>query len=235
MTDKTEANDVEFPDDEQFWRSSASHPLRMMLDRRYAKAITEAFRRCESPVEGDLLHCLLKGYFASDIQQQYKVGRYRIDFVTADGVGWELDGKKYHDKERDWLRDGWILQNSEIQQIIRVQAAALMFFRDACLAVIGHFVDHMADAKLYCDRDSARANEEADSWAEDECFLVYEYGIGEMLCSFEMGEAFEIVGDTGYVGSPYAFLIDDHELWQFVDRDRVNLNKWLGRITRRVR
>ena len=219
--------------------STVPHSLRMLLDHRYSQCIRNAFERCESPVEGDLMHCLLKGYHATDIYQQFEVGRYRIDFATADGVGWELDGKKYHDEERDRKRDKWILENSKIRRIIRVEAAAMMYFRDSVLAVIGHFVDHMTQAKEIYGMDSIAARREVDSWFEDnegqgersvDC-----YGEYEMKHSLKHINAYHVSGNVGYVGCPLAFIDDDHEVWGYIERPHQGIAKWLGRVVNRIR
>lgn len=211
-------------------------------DPSYADHIAKAFDRCDSPIEGYLLHCLLKGYLADDIFQQYRVGQFRIDFVTADGIAWELDGKKWHDRERDFSRDTWILANSEIRQIVRIEAAAMMFFRDATLAVMGSFVSHLSQAREIYGMSAARARLEADSWIDDEDddgdpqeILIASYGIAAMLDTMEFADAYEVEGNVGYVGSPLAFVDHDHKIWDYVEPSRHKLNRWKGRIVNRIR
>jgi very-short-patch-repair endonuclease len=223
-------------------RSSVPHPFRILVDEAYAHEIGRAFARCDSPIEGDLLHCLLKRYDAQDIFQQYQVGRFRLDFVTADAVGWELDGKKWHDPERDFARDTWIFANSEIRQIVRVEAAAMKFFRDAVLAVFGHFVSHFAPAKETYGMDADRARWEADRWVActDEdgypCQRAIDcYGTKSMLDTMQFKDAYEVKVNTGYVGTPLAFVDDGHEIWKYVEPSRRGLCRFKCRVTKRIR
>ncbi len=208
--------------------------IRQAIDNAYAASSHKVFQQCESPAERNLLHCLLKGYKAEYIFQQYKVGPYRLDFLTADGVGWEVDGKEYHNEEKDAARDTWILTNSEIRQIVRIQASAIHFFQNACLAVFSNFVAHMREARMYCDID----DKEALRIADDILTKAYEGDLDDepysLLGLFEQSEAYTVVSNVGYVGTPFAFLPDDHHLWKFLPKDRVNLNKYLHRITNRT-
>lgn len=222
--------------------SSVPHVLRWATDDSYAEHITNAFASCDSPIEGDLLHCLLKGYRAEDILQQYRVGQFRIDFATCDGIGWELDGKQWHDPKRDFARDTWIFANSEIRQIVRIEAAAMKFFRDATLAVMGSFVSHFAQAKEIYGMSADNARWEADSWVDDTDDEGYpqespiaSYGIAAMLDTMEFADAYEIEGNVGYVGAPLAFVDHDHEIWDYVEPSRHKLNRWKGRIVNRIR
>src|SRR5689334_10635520 len=83
--------------------------------------------RLESPLEEQFIQSLEK-YLnpRSDIIPQYEVqtilGKYRLDFVVAlDGhlIGFECDGKEYHDAFRDEWRDALILHTKEIETIYR--------------------------------------------------------------------------------------------------------------------
>jgi very-short-patch-repair endonuclease len=66
------------------------------------------------------------------IEQQYIVGKYRIDFVVTDPsngrkIGIEIDGKMYHNTEQDSVRDSRIINNSDISCIVRFEAHDLMY------------------------------------------------------------------------------------------------------------
>lgn len=91
------------------------------------------WQRCESPAERKLLHVLRKAYSPSEISGQVPIAGYRVDFVTADGIGWEIDGKQWHNSERDEQRDSCILATRQIVAIIRIPAAALHYCREGCM------------------------------------------------------------------------------------------------------
>ncbi len=131
----------------------------------------ELFEQCESVIEKRLLHSLMKFYQENEVKPQYRVGRYRVDFVTCDGIGWELDGKEFHDADRDRKRDEWILANSCLKRIIRVPASCMMFFRDATIAALSCWVDRF-QRRSYCDLDSfEKVTALADAVVDD--FWIY--------------------------------------------------------------
>ena len=93
--------------------------------------------KCQSPAEVELLRILQKGYRLSQVQSQVHIGRYRLDFVTSDGVGWEVDGRNFPDADRDRERDRWLLATGRLSSIIRLPAAVAWYYWDACMAVFG--------------------------------------------------------------------------------------------------
>lgn len=191
-----------------------------------------SYEACESEMERLMLHVLEKGFRRKEIFQQCEVGNYRLDFAVG-GIAVEVDGKKYHDPRRDAQRDAWILWNSDtIHTIIRVEAAVLLYYPNACMGVLSHF---MPDGKWHPsyarDNNVERRMEEAESWVDD----VYHIGSEELRLSFAQGDAFEINGDVAYIGSPFAFLPFDHELWKFVaPKVSGRLLTWKGKITRKT-
>lgn len=83
----------------------------------------------DSPAEFSFVWCLHK-ITTCFIHPQYKVstsnGNYRIDIVLEkDGrfLGIEIDGKKWHDEEKDSIRDQFIVKETEVKSIIRVSGA----------------------------------------------------------------------------------------------------------------
>ena len=193
-----------------------------------------SFKQCESPMEEELLNCLLKFYNPHEILAQHNVGgsRFRLDFFTEDGIGWEIDGKGYHDAEKDQGRDAWILANTEVRQIIRIEAAAFHWFRDACIAVLSHFVQRMEKGRGHCTFDLITTWSEAEYWLK--AIEKGEFGEADMHQAFEQAEAYFVAGNTGYVGGPFAFIDLGHELWYYIPEERHNLNQWEGRISNRV-
>lgn len=193
------------------------------------------YRVCESPAEEALLTCLDKFYGPGTIEQQVEVdgGRYRMDFVTNDRVGWEVDGKDFHDWKRDRERDQWILAHTDLELVVRIEAAALRYYRDATLAGLSHFVGRLERARSYCQFDFRVTRNEADRWLEG--IEEGRHSVADMLTSFEQVEAYDVYlpssgrsregGAT--VGGPFAFLTE-HPLWHHIPPDRRELNRWLG-------
>lgn len=97
---------------------------------------TENFGKCESPIEHDFLHCFYKVNaedvsIESQVYCQTRAGSFRLDFVIAKGrrrIGVECDGKNFHDKKRDRLRDDAVLETGFVDTIYRVPGRSLWFF-----------------------------------------------------------------------------------------------------------
>lgn len=73
---------------------------------------------------------------------QYRVGRWRIDAaytINTRVIGIELDGKTYHDYERDKERDMAILATGEVHEIIRIPFAALEYFTHATMKMLSYW------------------------------------------------------------------------------------------------
>lgn len=98
--------------------------------------------RCESDLERHFWHVVLNdgtGQF-EDYDCQVKAGRYRLDSafkISGKWIGIELDGSEFHDKTRDSRRDTWILENTEIAEIIRIPYAAMTYYPHATMGAIG--------------------------------------------------------------------------------------------------
>ena len=91
------------------------------------------FAKCESPIENDFLRCFYK-LKADDVSVNSQVfcqtaaGRFRLDFVITQWdrkIGFECDGKEFHDEERDSIRDWAILESGFVNAIYRVPGASI--------------------------------------------------------------------------------------------------------------
>lgn len=222
-------------------------------------SVTDHYVKCESPAEVNLLHLL--GKAGVRIEQQVRVGRYRIDAVTGSDtfaelvptrrsssladvcgellrvlrlkipqpawcpqVGWEVDGKQWHNESRDAIRDKWILANSDIKQIVRIPAAALLFYRDACLCGLATQFPAFSRFHGWVRSIDDRLSE-ADRIAEEIDDGHYDASIAD---EFAEGECCRVVGQEIHVGSPIAFLPQEHPLLNYVSR--LELNRWIGVI-----
>lgn len=79
----------------------------------------------------------------SEILPQFEVqtilGKYRLDFVVSlNGhiIGFECDGKDYHDDFRDEWRDALILHSKQIDTIYRFRGKDIFTFLDDCIHII---------------------------------------------------------------------------------------------------
>lgn len=88
--------------------------------------VLNLFYKCESPIESILLmQLIVDGLSPSLLNAQWNDDPYRIDFAIPYGrIAIECDGKKYHDKKRDAIRDqvlrkrGWIVLRFPSEKII---------------------------------------------------------------------------------------------------------------------
>ena len=91
----------------------------------------------ESPIEDTLAWFLVK-YLSLDVSlnKQYKVrticGEFRVDFAAVAKigryrVGYECDGRNYHDEWRDEWRDAMILGDGLLDSIVRFRGSDITF------------------------------------------------------------------------------------------------------------
>jgi very-short-patch-repair endonuclease len=93
------------------------------------------YLNCESEIEEDFLHSFYKvksDNVSINGQEncQTRLGQFRLDFVITEGqqkIGFECDGKKFHDKNRDQLRDEAILKTGFVNTIYRVPGKSIWF------------------------------------------------------------------------------------------------------------
>ena len=219
----------------------------------------DQYAKCESPAEVDLMHLLWKANLR--FEQQYNVGRYRIDAVTGSEtfaqpvpgnqvadiadvcheilrarslpiqepvfnaqVAWEVDGKSWHDEHKDTIRDKWIIDNSDIEQIVRIPAAALLYFRDACLAALAKKFPSFLRFDGFCKSVDERI-EEAEHIADEIDEGHYCESVAD---EFAEGECVQVSGNEIIVGSPVAFLPKRHRLLKYLSKPK--LNQWSARI-----
>ena len=195
----------------------------ILMNHGTPESLAKAFADCESGGEQFLLHNLRKVYWIDDIKQQVPVAGYRLDFVT-NGVAWELDGKRFHDRERDEIRDKRILRSAVVKAIIRVPAAAVQWFRDACMVGLSLWMNwplHKSNL-LVCD-------------SVDDCIKqadIAMQGSDELDFFLRSLEAVCISDDVLLIGSPYAFIPRDHPVRPL--NQRPNLDNTIFTIERRT-
>lgn len=111
--------------------------------------------RLESPLEEQFAQSLEK-YLSpsSEIYPQYEVqtilGKFRLDFMVAingQKIGFECDGKEFHDPFRDEWRDALILNSKEVDTIYRFRGKDIFSFLDDCIYII-----YMHDPMIFNDR-----------------------------------------------------------------------------------
>lgn len=174
-------------------------------------------QQCQSPAEVELLRILQRGYPLSKVNAQVRIGRYRVDFVTSDGVGWEVDGRNFHDADKDRDRDQWILQTGKLQSIIRLPAAAAWYYWDACMAVFELWSEYQPQVQSPV-LSAAQVREEWEfaQNERDESLSTWLQWAGDASAY----EASEFAAD---VGKPLAFVDGWQSQFSKVDAYRLSL------------
>jgi len=174
-------------------------------------------QKCQSPAEVELLRILQKGYPLSKVRAQVRSGRYRLDFVTSDGTGWEVDGRNFHDADKDRDRDEWLLQTGKLQSIIRLPAAAAWYYWDACMAVFELWSEYQPQVQSPV-LSAAQVQKEWEFVQDerDESLATWLQWAGDASAY----EASEFVAD---VGKPLAFVDGWQSQFSKVDAYRLSL------------
>jgi very-short-patch-repair endonuclease len=92
----------------------------------------------ESPLESMFWHFMEKTKTEAwdDIKPQCKTGHRRLDaMLVADGIkiDLELDGKAWHDLEKDAVRDAELLTSGAVDEVIRIEAPAMLYYQYATM------------------------------------------------------------------------------------------------------
>lgn len=91
---------------------------------------------CDSPLEENLAELFTHKFPHNNpqdifIYQQYPVLNYRLDFLIktpVGSIGIEIDGKDYHDKNKDFYRDTEILKSGKVNKIFRFTGKIMFWF-----------------------------------------------------------------------------------------------------------
>jgi very-short-patch-repair endonuclease len=142
---------------------------------------------------------------------QFQIGRYRVDSIfDCDGkaVVVELDGKQFHNKELDRIRDAEIAQH--VSAIIRVPFAAMWYYKDATMKVLGEWFPRfritesiLLLSQTELEQEHAYVEESGDYLNDDEWYEETEYSY----------DVWQINGNLGFVGSPKQFLRTSPKHW----------------------
>lgn len=161
---------------------------------------------CDSQLECMFWHFMRKtenGLRGTEPQKQF--GRFRVDaFVECHGrsVIVELDGKQFHNAERDRRRDAIIRES--VDAIIRIPFPAMWYYSRATFEVLAKWFPRFRIAKdvnvytrgqLFRELDRIE-NGRWTGWTRDEYLELIESSY----------EVWGTKGRLGYVGSPKAFL-----------------------------
>jgi hypothetical protein len=102
---------------------------------------------CESPLEEDFAYHLTK-YLDTTISliPQHEVsticGTFRIDFVAqgpAGLIGFECDGKDFHERDRDEWRDAMILGTKSVDAIYRLRGSDIYYHIEDIIYIIARW------------------------------------------------------------------------------------------------
>lgn len=98
------------------------------------KDLVESYQ-IESPIEEEFYRVISKCLSEEvELRNQYEIksGKYtfRVDFVALIGnlkIGFECDGKAYHDYKKDQWRDGLIVDGGHLHSLIRLRGTDINF------------------------------------------------------------------------------------------------------------
>lgn len=178
---------------------------------------------CESEAERNLLEGLLHLFEPLEIQSQVVIGKRRVDFVTG-RIGWEIDGKEFHNEAADQIRDLAILKTGKLDAIIRIPAGAYFWFPFACRAIFVRWLNRPLDQQ---DRSDSFTFEECQQQAD----LIVKNDSDTGAYYFVRGEARGYNGSAfGFVGSPFSMLPADHPIGNMVPEWETPLHRHTYRL-----
>lgn len=109
----------------------------------------------DSPLEDDFAYNIFK-YFDKSVEiiPQFEVkticGTFRIDFVARTGsglIGFECDGKDFHDQSRDEWRDAMIMGTKTIASIYRLRGADIYYRIEDILYIVSLWNPELFDSR----------------------------------------------------------------------------------------
>lgn len=170
------------------------------------------FKKCESTLEREMLHRMLKVVGdPSLIRQQVWIGSYRVDFII-DRLVIEIDGKKFHNAERDAERDARILDSGMVDGIIRIPAAALYYYHDAVMAGVKRYAPSLSE---FVSPITLMVDEDIDAEAD----LIVQDDDEDAAGWMSRQSACINCAEGGFlVGSPVS-LLPTHRVWSMIDQD----------------
>lgn len=106
--------------------------------RRVMSAISSGRQLAESPLESMFWHFMEKTKTEAweRVEPQHKTGHRRLDALLVTGgirIDLELDGKAWHDKDRDADRDAELLGSGAVDEVIRIEAPAMLYYQYATM------------------------------------------------------------------------------------------------------
>jgi len=99
---------------------------------------------CDSPIE-DIFYIQIQKYLSSEceVNRQFecktKIGTFYLDFLIRLGerkLGFECDGKDFHDMNQDWIRDKAIIDAQLVDRIFRVRGRDIVYNLPDCFDII---------------------------------------------------------------------------------------------------
>lgn len=103
----------------------------------------------DSPIEEAFWHEAHKWLdWRQDFEEQHEVlgGKYRIDFSVRNArgvVGFECDGKEFHNYEKDLARDREILGRTEFTNIVRMRGCDIWFNAFSTVRAVSNLLPHL--------------------------------------------------------------------------------------------
>lgn len=128
----------------------------------------------DSPLEDDFAYNIVKHFDKSiEIIPQYGVkticGTFRIDFVakgTSGLIGFECDGKEFHDQSRDEWRDAMIMGTNTITSIYRLRGADIYYRIEDILYIVSLWNPELFSSRSILNLETLASDEARDARVE---------------------------------------------------------------------
>jgi hypothetical protein len=183
----------------------------------------------ESPIEAEFYGLLSKTASGNNgIRKQVTFGKYRVDFLFESfgkKIAIELDGKQFHNYQRDMNRDRDLL-NGYVDEIIRIPGAAIYAFPN--LTMIGLSKWH---PRFSITEETTTMSLEDFYKERDKVIRDYDSGQSDHVETYEndvkdIYQIYEVKEDHYHVGYLRSFL--EYQSYQTVRRIRRILERAMG-------
>lgn len=138
----------------------------------------------DSPLEDDFAYHLTKYleptvFFVPQFEVKTICGTFRIDFVVQSPmglIGFECDGKEFHDSSRDEWRDAMILGSNGVNAIYRLRGADLYYHIDDVIYVVSRWNPELFSQRGLLNLESLASDavrSESEEYTKSVVFIRY--------------------------------------------------------------
>lgn len=134
---------------------------------------------------------------------QFQIGKYRVDAIfdcDGEAVVIELDGKAYHDRAKDHLRDKELIQH--VSGIIRIPFAAMWWYSQATIQALGSWYPRFSKP---INQLVLTYEEFLEEWqnVQDDPYTLPEDYLEDVNDQYQI---YKIDGNAAFLGTPKQFI-----------------------------